>query len=105
MGNKSGNAYQPRPVSIIRTLPQINEHRLFQLKLEDGSSWEDFGHNPRGTQALRLKRRHEHKLLHYNETDIQEALCGCVGCGRCSDYCPVHIGTLEVVKAIAESDT
>lgn len=46
MGNNSGNAYQPRPVSIIRTLPQINEHRLFQLKLEDGGSWEDFGHRP-----------------------------------------------------------
>ena len=46
MGNNSGNAYQPRPVSIIRTLPQINEHRLFQLKLEDGGSWEDFGHQP-----------------------------------------------------------
>ena len=46
MGNNSDNAYQPRPVSIIRTLPQINEHRLFQLRLEDGSSWEDFGHQP-----------------------------------------------------------
>jgi sulfhydrogenase subunit gamma (sulfur reductase) len=46
MGNNSGNAYQPHPVSIIRTLPQINEHRLFQLKLEDGTSWEDFGHQP-----------------------------------------------------------
>jgi ferredoxin len=23
-----------------------------------------------------------------------------VGCGRCSDFCPVHIGTLEVAKAI-----
>jgi NAD(P)H-flavin reductase len=33
-------------VSIARTLPQINDHRLFQLKLEDGTSWEDFGHQP-----------------------------------------------------------
>ncbi len=46
MGNNSGNAYQPRPVSIIRTLPQIQEHRLFQLKLEDAGSWQDFGHQP-----------------------------------------------------------
>jgi len=46
VGNNFGNAYQPRPVSIIRTLPQIDEHRLFQLKLEDGSSWKDFGHQP-----------------------------------------------------------
>jgi Fe-S oxidoreductase len=51
---------------------------------------------------LRLKRRHEHKLLYFNKTDNQGALCGCVGCGRCSDFCPVHIGTLEVAKAIVE---
>jgi len=77
--------------------------RSWDACLFGGFTREASGHNPRGTQALRLKRRHEHKLLHYNETDIQEGLCGCVGCGRCSDYCPVHIGTLEVVKAIAEA--
>ncbi len=77
--------------------------RSWDACLFGGFTRETSGHNPRGTQALRLKRRHEHKLMHYNETDIQEGLCGCVGCGRCSDYCPVHIGTLEVVKAIAEA--
>ncbi|MBW2631281.1 MAG: 4Fe-4S dicluster domain-containing protein [Deltaproteobacteria bacterium] len=77
--------------------------RSWDACLFGGFTREASGHNPRGTQALRLKRRHEHKLLYYNETDIQEGLCGCVGCGRCSDYCPVHIGTLEVVKAIAEA--
>ncbi len=40
------NVYMPRPVSILRSLPQIQEHRLFQLKLEDGSSWAEFGHQP-----------------------------------------------------------
>ncbi|MEA3486508.1 MAG: 4Fe-4S dicluster domain-containing protein, partial [Thermodesulfobacteriota bacterium] len=58
--------------------------RSWDACLFGGFTREASGHNPRGTQALRLKRRHEHKLLHYNETDIQEALCGCVGCGRCS---------------------
>jgi sulfhydrogenase subunit beta (sulfur reductase) len=76
--------------------------RSWDACLFGGFTKEASGHNPRGNQALRLKRRHEHKLLYYNETDILEGLCGCVGCGRCSDYCPVHIGTLEVVKAIAE---
>jgi sulfhydrogenase subunit beta (sulfur reductase) len=76
--------------------------RSWDACLFGGFTREASGHNPRGTQALRLKRRHEHKLLYYNETDVLEGLCGCVGCGRCSDYCPVHIGTLEVVKAIAE---
>jgi ferredoxin len=70
--------------------------------LYGGFTREASSHNPRPTQAARLQRRHEHKLLYYNATDIQAALCGCVGCGRCSDYCPVHIGTLEVARAIVQ---
>lgn len=46
MNHAQSNIYSPRPVSIARTLPQITDHRLFQLKLEDGTSWEDFGHQP-----------------------------------------------------------
>jgi NAD(P)H-flavin reductase len=46
MGSHPGNIYELRPVSILRTLPQINDHRLFQLKLEDGTTWESFGHQP-----------------------------------------------------------
>jgi len=46
MGDHSGNIYQLRPVSIVRVLPQIKDHRLFQLKLEDGTTWESFGHQP-----------------------------------------------------------
>lgn len=76
--------------------------RSWDTCLYAGFTREASGHNPRPSQGSRLKRRHEHKLLFYNPTDNQGALCGCVGCGRCSDYCPVHIGTLEVVKAIAE---
>jgi sulfhydrogenase subunit beta (sulfur reductase) len=75
--------------------------RTWDACLYGGFTREASGHNPRPTQASRLKRRHEHKLRYYNDTDIQGGLCGCVGCGRCSDYCPVHIGTLEVVKEIA----
>ena len=78
--------------------------RSWDACLFGGFTREASGHNPRPTQALRLKRRHEHKLLDYHKTDIQEGLCGCTGCGRCSDFCPVHIGTLEVAGAIAASD-
>ncbi len=46
MGEQCDNIYQLRPVSIVRTLPQIKDHRLFQLKLEDGTTWESFGHQP-----------------------------------------------------------
>jgi sulfhydrogenase subunit beta (sulfur reductase) len=78
--------------------------RSWDACLFGGFTREASGHNPRPTQALRLKRRHEHKLLDYHKTDIQGGLCGCTGCGRCSDFCPVHIGTLEVAGAIAASD-
>lgn len=75
--------------------------RTWDACLYAGFTKEASGHNPRSTQGLRLKRRHEHKLLHYNDRDTHGGLCTCVGCGRCSDYCPVHIGTIEIVKAIA----
>ncbi|MCD6569146.1 MAG: 4Fe-4S dicluster domain-containing protein [Deltaproteobacteria bacterium] len=58
-------------------------------------------HNPRPTQGSRLKRRYEHKLKDYNEQDLQGGLCTCVGCGRCSDVCPVDIGILNLVLAIS----
>lgn len=86
-----------------KNAPESGERiRTWDTCLYGGFTNEASGHNPRGTQALRLKRRHEHKLLYFNATDNQDALCGCVGCGRCSDFCPVHIGTLEVATAIVE---
>lgn len=78
--------------------------RSWDACLFGGFTREASGHNPRATQAPRLKRRHEHKLLQYRQDDVQEALCGCTGCGRCSDFCPVHIGTLEVAREIAGAE-
>lgn len=46
MGDHCDNIYGLRPVSIVRSLPQIRDHRLFQLQLEDGAAWECFGHQP-----------------------------------------------------------
>ena len=76
--------------------------RTWDSCLYAGFTKEASGHNPRSTQGLRLKRRHEHKLRYFNDRDTHGGICTCVGCGRCSDYCPVHIGTIEVVKAIVE---
>jgi len=78
-----------------------NRVRSWDTCLFGGFTREASGHNPRPDQNSRLKRRHEHKLLYYNKDDVGDMLCGCVGCGRCSDYCPVHIGTLEVAAAIS----
>jgi len=86
---------------VVRGPREGERVRAWDACLFAGFTREASGHNPRSSQGLRLKRRHGHKLLDYNAADIQEAVSGCVGCGRCSDYCPVHIGTLEVVKAIA----
>jgi sulfhydrogenase subunit beta (sulfur reductase) len=76
--------------------------RTWDACLYAGFTKEASGHNPRSSQGLRLKRRHEHKLLYYQDRDTHGGVCTCVGCGRCSDYCPVHIGTIEIVKAIVE---
>jgi len=46
MGMSESNIYDVHPVSIVRTMPQIQDHRLFQLRLEDGTTWEEFGHQP-----------------------------------------------------------
>jgi NAD(P)H-flavin reductase len=59
MGDHCGNIYELRPVSIIRTLPQIRDHRLFQLKLEDGTTWEDFGHQPVQSIEVAIFRKGE----------------------------------------------
>ncbi len=76
--------------------------RSWDSCLYAGFTKEASGHNPRGTQGLRIKRRHEHKLLYHNDRKTHGAVSTCVGCGRCSDYCPVHIGTIEVAKHLTE---
>ena len=44
--SKNENAYQPHLTRITRTLPQIPDHRLFQLKFEDDAVMENFNHRP-----------------------------------------------------------
>ncbi|MFQ5680869.1 MAG: 4Fe-4S dicluster domain-containing protein [Candidatus Omnitrophota bacterium] len=55
------------------------------------------GHNPRKEKWQRAARRYEHKLKYdYQNTGV----CGCVGCGRCLDTCPVNIGMSEFIKEL-----
>jgi sulfhydrogenase subunit beta (sulfur reductase) len=57
------------------------------------------GHNPRPSQAERMRQRFEHKLSYMPE-NIDTA--GCVGCGRCVVFCPVNIDIREVINQMLE---
>ncbi len=76
--------------------------RSWDSCLYGGFTKEASGHNPRASKGSRLKRRHEHKLLYHTDRETYGSMSTCVGCGRCSDCCPVHIGTIEVAKHLTE---
>lgn len=56
------------------------------------------GHNPRADQAQRQRQRIHHKFQIYPDK-FGEILC--TGCGNCARNCPVDMGVLPVLKAIA----
>lgn len=58
------------------------------------------GHNPRPTQAQRLRQRYLHKFLYYPAREQGAVLC--VGCGRCVVQCPVNVDIREVLAHVAE---
>jgi ferredoxin len=53
------------------------------------------GHNPRPTKTERVRQRFMHKLKYIPMK--QGGACGCIGCGRCVQNCPVKI----VIRAVA----
>lgn len=56
------------------------------------------GHNPRGRKLDRVRQRFMHKFK-YMPFKLQGAV-GCVGCGRCTQKCPVNIDVREVVNSM-----
>ena len=44
--SKHSNPYLPHPARIIRTLPQIPDHQLFQIRFEEEEMIKNFAHRP-----------------------------------------------------------
>ena len=57
------------------------------------------GHNPRPTQAERVRQRLSHKFKYLVD---EFGTAGCTGCGRCVERCPVNIDIRTILGAFAE---
>lgn len=53
--------------------------------------------NPRTTQKERVRQRFMHKLVYYLNNYNSYA---CVGCGRCTEKCPVSLDMIKVIKKL-----
>jgi sulfhydrogenase subunit beta (sulfur reductase) len=53
------------------------------------------GHDFRNSRAARLRHRFGHKYKYQTE---RTGLAGCVGCGRCSEACLVHINPIDTLN-------
>lgn len=59
------------------------------------------GHNPRPSRIQRCRNRILHKFCYYPKN---YNLLGCVGCGRCIQYCPVNNDIREILKKFQKID-
>ena len=57
------------------------------------------GHNPRSAHFKRWRQRCYHKFSYFPD-NLGAVLC--VGCGRCTLYCPEGIDLVEVLEEVAE---
>jgi formate hydrogenlyase subunit 6/NADH:ubiquinone oxidoreductase subunit I len=55
------------------------------------------GHNPRSEIYQRLRNRILHKFLYFQQNFNQYL---CVGCGRCNQYCPMHLDLITMVSDV-----
>ncbi len=76
---------------------KVERSRMWDSCQLSGFMREASGHNPLGTEALRTRRRIQHKLA----ADPQQwGEISCFLCGRCDAACPTGIGILAVVREI-----
>jgi ferredoxin len=55
------------------------------------------GHNPRSQIYQRLRNRILHKFLYFQQ-NFNHYLC--VGCGRCNQYCPMHLDLIRIISNV-----
>jgi sulfhydrogenase subunit beta (sulfur reductase) len=57
------------------------------------------GHNPRPTQAERYRQRVYHKFNYYKKNFGVHL---CVGCGRCTQHCPMNVDIFTIAKGVLD---
>jgi sulfhydrogenase subunit beta (sulfur reductase) len=80
----------------------IVDEGFYRVRCWDTCSFDAFsrmasGEDPRKDKFKRYRQRIYHKFSYYKE-NFEEY--GCVGCGRCTQYCPVKTDIVEIVSAV-----
>ncbi|HEX3030770.1 MAG TPA: 4Fe-4S dicluster domain-containing protein, partial [Bacillota bacterium] len=55
------------------------------------------GHNTRPSKVEKVRNRFMHKLSYHLD---RYNLVGCVGCGRCTQSCPVNLDVTQVISDV-----
>lgn len=82
-------------------LSEMERHRQWD-SCQEFHFAEVHGGNFRFTRGARLRQFVLHKLSHWVK---QYGCFGCVGCGRCIDWCPTNIDLTEIAKEIQRFKT
>lgn len=74
--------------------------RMWDSCMFDEYTMHTSGHNPRPTRKERTRNRISHKYSYYvDKFDV----IACVGCGRCTNLCPVNIDIVETIRQVKEA--
>jgi len=74
---------------------QGTRRRVWDACMFTDFTQEASGHNPRTTVYQRLRQKISHK---YSFHIRKYGVISCVGCGRCTRYCPVNIDIFSIVE-------
>jgi len=84
-------------ISDFSTGETVRCHRTW-----DSCMYKDFTQmahgNPRQSAKARFRQRFMHKLLYHGEKHGDGF--SCVGCGRCTNKCPVNLSIVKVIRAL-----